>query len=105
MLLRDRILEDPSDADALSKLAEMSIDEDRIDEATVLLQRASAADPTPARRLAVLRHLHKYASPALVLQEIEQFPLELRSSFHVRVAAEAVGAEAEAVEAEPKPRS
>ena len=79
MLLHDRILEDPDDANALTKLAEIAVDEGHSDQATVLLRRAATADPSPPRRISLVRHMHKHGSPAMVLKEIDTLPPALRS--------------------------
>src|SRR5215211_4102394 len=68
-LLRQRLLEDPRDAAALSKLSEMAIAERRIEEATILLRRAADAEPTLERCLAIARHLHEFAGPGAALYE------------------------------------
>ena len=83
MLLRDRLAEDPSDADALTVLAQISVEDRRIEDATVLLRRAVSADPTPERRLALIEHLQKHAGPALALSEFEELPSEFRTRFEV----------------------
>jgi tetratricopeptide (TPR) repeat protein len=83
-LLRERLAEDGRDSGALAKLAEIALDQRRIDDATVLLRRAAVADPTPARRLALVRHLQAFAGPAATLKEIEDLPQPLRNSFDVR---------------------
>ncbi len=83
-LLRERLAEDPNDAGALAKLAEIAIDQRRIEEATILLRRAAVADPSPARRLAVIRYLQAFAGPEPALREIESLPVQIRSSFDVQ---------------------
>ena len=83
MLLRDRLAEDPSDADALTVLAQISVEDRRIEDATVLLRRAVSADPTPERRLALIEHLQKHAGPALALSEFEELPSGFRTRFEV----------------------
>ena len=44
-LLREALVHDPRNASALDKLAKIAIDENRIEEATILLRRAAEADP------------------------------------------------------------
>lgn len=83
MLLRDRLAEDPSDADALTKLAELAVEDRRIEEATVLLRRAVEADPDPERRVVLIAHLQKNSIPALALKELEALPSSLRQRFEV----------------------
>jgi tetratricopeptide (TPR) repeat protein len=80
-LLRMHLVACPRDAAALAKLAELSIEGRRVEEATGLLRRAAGADPTAARRMALVRHLQRFGSPALVLQEIESLPPAERSTF------------------------
>ena len=82
--LRDRLLENPFDADALAKLAEIAVDQRRIEDATVLLRRAVTADPNPERRLELIAHLQRFAGPALVVKELEQLPAEVREGFEVK---------------------
>ena len=77
--LQDRILHDPNDADALTKLAEIAVEKGDVDQATMLLRRAADVDPTARRRIALVRHIHKYGSPALVLGEIEALEPSIRS--------------------------
>ena len=83
MLLRDRLAEDPNDAVALTKLAEIVAEDKRIEEATVLLRRAADADPNPERRIALISHLHQHSFPALALRELEALPPALRNQFDV----------------------
>lgn len=83
MLLRDRLAEDPMDANAMSVLAQIAVDDRRIEDATVLLRRAVSADPRPERRLALIEHLQKHAGPALALREFEELPEAFRSKFEV----------------------
>lgn len=78
MMLHDRLLKDPDDANALTLLAEIAVDEGQIDPATVLFRRAATADPSPARRIALVRHMHKYGSPGMVLKEIADLPPAIR---------------------------
>jgi tetratricopeptide (TPR) repeat protein len=83
MLLRDRLAEDPNDAVALTKLAEIVAEDKRIEEATVLLRRAADVDPNPERRIELISHLQKHSFPALALSELEQLPPALRDQFDV----------------------
>ncbi|MFL6753186.1 MAG: tetratricopeptide repeat-containing sulfotransferase family protein [Sphingomicrobium sp.] len=82
--LQDRLLKNPRDADALTKLAEVAVAERNMDEAALLLRRAVAADPSRQRRMALILHLKRYASPAVALQAIEELPSALRAGFDVR---------------------
>ena len=82
-LLRKHLLEQPRDAAALVKLAELAIDQRQIEEATTLLRRAAGADPTPARRLALIRHLQQFVGAEPVIKEIESLPQAMRRSFDV----------------------
>ena len=52
-MLQDRLALDPSDADALELLAEVAAGQRSTEEATILLRRAVAADPSPQRRIRV----------------------------------------------------
>ncbi len=83
-MLQDRLAQQPNDADALVTLADMAASENAIEEATLLLQRAVAADSSPGSRLALIDHLRRYGSPALALREIEQLPQDVRDQFEVR---------------------
>jgi tetratricopeptide (TPR) repeat protein len=82
-MLQDRLALYPSDADALEMLAELAAEQRSVEEATILLRRAVAADPSVPRRLALIAHLHRHA-PALALEEIEQLPQDARGDFEVR---------------------
>lgn len=84
MRLRDRLFEHPADADALALLAEIATDQRRVEEATVLLRRAVAADPSPDRRVALVLHLQRFAGPALALKELDGLPVALRNRFDVK---------------------
>ncbi len=83
-LLRGRLFEEPNDANALAKLAEIAIDERRIEEATVLLRRAADVDRSPVRYFTLLQHLQDRVGVEAVLREIESLPQAMRSSFDVR---------------------
>ena len=82
--LRDILLADPFNADALAKLAEIAVEQRRIEDATVLLRKAVTADPRPERRLELIAHLQRFAGPALVLHELEELPPDVREQFEVR---------------------
>lgn len=82
-MLQDRLAFDPSDADALEMLAEVAAGQRSTEEATILLRRAVAADPSPRRRFALICHLQRHA-PAAALDEIEQLPRTARGEFEVR---------------------
>jgi tetratricopeptide (TPR) repeat protein len=73
-MLQERLLQHPEDADALSMLAEVAAGQRSFEEATMLLRRAVVADDSPPRRMALVEHLRRYASPALALKELEQLP-------------------------------
>jgi tetratricopeptide (TPR) repeat protein len=81
--LRRRLLEEPADAAVLAKLTEIVLARGQVEEATVLLRRAVAADPAIERRMALIRHLQKYVGANEVLHEINALPLEIRSSAEV----------------------
>src|SRR5947209_6812794 len=83
-LLQDHLSQNPNDADALEKLAEIAQSDQLVEEATILLRRAVAADPSPPRRLALVDHLRRYVSPALALAELEQLPQQYRGEFDVK---------------------
>lgn len=82
--LRDALLADPFNADALAKLAEIAVDQGRIEDATVLLRKAVTAAPSPERRLDLIAHLQRFAGPGLVLKEIEDLPADVRARFAVK---------------------
>src|SRR5574338_1661201 len=69
--LRRHLVEQPEDGAAIAKLAEIVLDEGRVEEATILLRRAAAAEPTPERQMALINHLQMYVCAELVLVEIE----------------------------------
>ena len=83
-MLQDRLLRDPNDADALAKLAEVATAERNMEEAAILLRRAVAADPSPKRRLALILHLKRTASPAVALEAVEELPPAVRSRFDIK---------------------
>lgn len=83
MHLRDRLAEDPTDADALTVLAQISAEDRQIEDATVLLRRAVSADPRPERRLALIEHLLKHAGAALALREFDELPPDFRKKLEV----------------------
>ena len=83
-MLQDRLLNNPMDADALAKLAEIATAERHIEEATILLRRAIAADPSPQRRMGLVMHLKRFANPALALREIAELPPTMRERFDVK---------------------
>lgn len=82
-LLRKQLLAQPTDAPVLAKLAEMAIDQGQIEEATMLLRRAAGADPSPARRMALIEHLQMHVGAQSTLEEIASLPPRLRGSFAV----------------------
>lgn len=79
-LLRKHLLEQPQDAMALAKLAELAISERHVEEATMLLRRAAAADPSAARLMALIWHLQFYVGAQPALEEIEKLPMSQRKS-------------------------
>jgi tetratricopeptide (TPR) repeat protein len=83
MMLLDRLAVDPTDANALTKLAEIAVDEGLSDQATIFLRRAADADPSPLFRMALVRHLHKYGSPGMVLKEIDDLTPALRAQTEI----------------------
>lgn len=82
-ILRSHIVQVPHDADALSKLAELAICDHRIDEATLLLRRAAAADPSAPRHFALARHLLAFCGPSTSLAHIESVPETIRRTFEL----------------------
>jgi len=84
MRLRDSLLADPFNADALAKLAEIAVEQRRIEDAAVLLRKAVTADPVPERRLELIAHLQRFSGPALVLKELHELPAEVRERFEVK---------------------
>ena len=82
-MLQERLQQYPDDADALGMLAEVAAGQRSFEEATMLLRRALAADPAPERRLALVEHLRRYASPSLSLKELEQLPSAVRSRYEI----------------------
>ena len=82
-MLQERLAQHPDDADALGMLAELAAGQRSFEEATMLLRRAVAADPSPERRMALVEHLRRYASPALAIKELEQVPQAIRNRFDV----------------------
>ena len=84
MRLRDILAADPGNADALSKLAEIAGEQRRVEEATVLLRRAAAADPSPDRRVELIEHLRRFAGPAVALKELETLPPGVRDRFEIK---------------------
>jgi tetratricopeptide (TPR) repeat protein len=82
-LLRRHLLQQPFDAAALAKLAALVIAEQGVEEATILLRRAAGLEPTAARRMALISHLHRYVSAQTALEEIEKLPPGLRSNLDV----------------------
>ena len=82
--LRDILLADPFNADALAKMAEIAVEQRRIEDATVLLRKAVTADPRPERRLELIGHLQRFAGPALVMRELLELPADVRERFEVK---------------------
>src|SRR6478672_918804 len=82
--LRDVLLADPFNADALATLAEIAVEQRRIEDATVLLRKAVTADPRPERRLDLIAHLQRFAGPGLVLRELQELPADVRERFEVK---------------------
>ncbi len=82
-MLQERLAQNPQDADALSMLAEVAVGQRSFEEATMLLRRAVAVDASPDRRMALVEHLRRYASPALAINELEQVPQAIRNRFDV----------------------
>lgn len=83
-LLRKHLLEQPRDAAALARLAELAVDQRHIEEATMLLRRAAGAEPTLQRRMALIGHLQRFVGATPVLAEIEALPPAMRKTFDVR---------------------
>lgn len=83
-LLRKHLLDQPADADALTMLAAMKIDQRQVEEATALLRRAANADPCPARQVALIRHFQQHVGAGLALREIEALPPAARLGFDMQ---------------------
>ena len=77
-MLQERLAQNPQDADALSMLAEVAVGQRSFEEATMLLRRAVTADGSPDRRMTLVEHLRRFASPSLALKELEQLPPTFR---------------------------
>ena len=82
-LLRKHLLEQPTDAAALAKLAELAMRQHHIEEATALMRRAAGADPTPAGRMGLIRHLLQFVGAKAALAEIDLLPPAVRGSFEM----------------------
>ena len=82
--LRMLILQQPNNAEALTMLAQIAVDEQRADEATFLLRRAVSADPSSHRQMVLIKHLHTCAGPAAALVEIEGLSASIRKRVDVR---------------------
>ena len=84
LVLRRHLLEQPGDSETLAKLAEIAIDQRRMEEAAVLLRRAASADPSPDRHIALIGHLQAFAGAAIALRELQTLPPAVRGAFAVR---------------------
>jgi predicted Zn-dependent protease len=84
LTLRRHLLQQPGDADALAKLADIAVDQRRMEEAAVLLRRAASAEPSSDRQLALIGHLQAFGGPSIALRELEALPASARKSFVVR---------------------
>ena len=82
-LLRKHLLEQPRDAMALAKLAELAISQQHIEEATMLLRRAAGVDPIASRLLALIWHLQCHVGAQATLEEIEKLPPSQRQDPNV----------------------
>ncbi|MFL6852217.1 MAG: sulfotransferase [Sphingomicrobium sp.] len=82
-LLRRHLLDQPRDAAALAKLADLAIDRRNVEEATGLLRRAAAADNSLPCRLALIRHLQQFVGAQATLSEIETLPPHFRGKFEI----------------------
>lgn len=92
-LLRKQLVEQPFDAAAMTKLADLALDRGQADEATVLMRRAATADPTPDRQMALIRHLQTHVGAEATYKEIQNLPHALRASFEAQaIEAGALGA-------------
>ena len=88
-LLRGHLLDQPRDADALTKLAWLIMGEQRIEEVTMLLRRAAEAKPTNDQQMALICHLHRFVGAQPTLGEIAKLPETARNDLSV-LAIEAV---------------
>ena len=82
-MIQERLAQHPTDADALEMLAEVATGQRSFEEATMLLRRAVAADPTPSRRMSLIDHLRRHANPTLAINELEQLPAALRNRYDI----------------------
>lgn len=82
-LLRGHLLQQPLDAAVLTKLASLVIAEQGVEEATMLLRRAAGVEPTIARRMALICHLHRYVGAQATLDEIEKLPAGQRCNLNL----------------------
>ena len=76
--LRKHLVEQPNDAAAAAKLAEILLGRRQIEEATLLLRRAAAAEPSPERQLALIRHFQCWVGAEATLREIDALPPDMR---------------------------
>ena len=84
-VLRARLLADPHDSAALAKLAEIVRDQGRPPEAVLLFHRALQADPgMHSLRIALARLLNEQGQPQLALEQVEQLPQPVRTTFDVQ---------------------
>jgi len=82
--LRQLVTEQPFNATALGKLAQIATNEQRMDEATILFRRAANAEPNCHRHLMLLHHLHEVAGSAAALAEINRLPASIRQHVDIR---------------------
>jgi tetratricopeptide (TPR) repeat protein len=82
--VRELLLEQPGNAKALAWLAEMALNDQRSEDATILLRQAASADPAIDRQLSLIKHLHAVAGPVAALAEIERLPGSVRQDVSVR---------------------
>src|SRR5258705_9514184 len=61
--LRDALLADPFNADALVKLAEIAVEQRRLQDPTLLMRKAVTACPNPDRRPPVIYQLPSFGRP------------------------------------------
>ena len=84
LALRRHLVEQPGDSEALAKLADIAVDQRRMEEAAVLLRRAASADPSLDRHIALISHLQVFAGAAFALQELQSIPESVRKAVAVR---------------------
>ena len=84
LTLRNHLLADPRDAEALTSLASVVASQVRSEESAMLLRRAALLDPSPERQLALARQLLALAGPVAALAEVQSFAPASREAAELR---------------------